>query len=111
MKKYYILLFLVITIILGVTFTVISPEFYDQIPSTTASSTFYDFKDIIKEDEEMKLLQVEVNKVQLQPTVNSTLGQVFILPQPDMPNYFVAVRSGNIPGKDYISYTVKKIPM
>ena len=108
MKKYSILLFLLLAIIIAVTVLVTSPEFYDSYPVNprpmgVATSSLID---VIQEDAEMAKLNLMISKNKLQPTIASTLGPVFIIPQPDMPNHFVSVK---YPNKQYISYKTTHI--
>ena len=106
MKKYSVLMFLMVAIIIGVTIIVTSPEFYDSEPLPTPGVRGYSLKAIKKEDAEMRKIQDMFKNRKLQPTLASTIGQVFILPQPDMPNHFVSVK---YPNKQYISYKTSHI--
>ena len=104
MKKYNIVMFLMVAIIIGVVLMVVSPEFYVD-PSRRVE--FSELAFVPPYDSEMHNIQKQIENVQLQPTVASTLGQVLILPQPDMPNHFVVVKDP-VP-KDYISYSTMHI--
>ena len=106
MKKYSILLFLMVTIIIGVIILITSPEFFNSEPLPVPGVRGYSIKAIQEENAEMKKIQDILSKRKLQPTLASTIGQVFILPQPDMPNHFVSVK---YPNKQYISYKTTHI--
>ena len=56
MKKYNILLILMVLIILGVTFTVISPEFYEPIEQYPRVLQYSEISEVAKEDIQMKKL-------------------------------------------------------
>jgi len=104
MKKYNTIMFLMVAIIIGVVLLIVTPEFYVN-PEQRVE--FSELAFVPPYDEEMHKIQREIDLVQLQPTVASTLGQVLVLPQPDMPNHFVVVK--NPVPKDYISYSTTHI--
>jgi len=98
MKKYYIMLFLIMLIVIGVTITVASPEFYENY-----SHENYQKGDTLKLADPV----VYIDETKLQPSLASTIGQVFVIPQPDMPNHFITV-DGPVP-KQYLGYSVVHI--
>lgn len=106
MKKYSTIMFLMVAIIIGVVIIVTSPELYASAPLPTKTVTGYDINTIQNDDAEMRKIQGMIEQRKLQPTLASTMSQVFILPQPDMPNHFVTVK---YPNKQYISYQTKHI--
>lgn len=106
MKKYSVLMFLMVAIIIGSVMIVTSPELYDSQPLPVPGVRGYSLKAVQEENVEMKKIQAMISKRKLQPTLASTIGPVFILPQPDMPNHFVSVK---YPNKQYISYTTTHI--
>jgi uncharacterized ion transporter superfamily protein YfcC len=104
MKKYHTILFFVLAVIIGITYIVTSPEFYDFDNGRVHLNSI---KAVQEEDAELRKLYQNIKISQpLQPTLASTMSQVFIIPQPDMPNNFISVR---YPNQQYISYTTTHI--
>jgi hypothetical protein len=99
-------MFLMVAIIIGVVMIVTSPELYASEPLPTKIVSGYDINTIQNDDAEMRKIQGMLEKRKLQPTLASTMSQVFIIPQPDMPNHFLTVK---YPSKQYISYKTTHI--
>ena len=105
MRKYYIILFFVIFIVIGVTVT--SSEFFGvpqgiNLPQQKIASPLMVVRqqdlDMIYQE---KLITSEEAGFQLQPTVASTVGVTFIKPVPKIPNHFVSTV-----GQELISYDI-----